>query len=60
MTEELKAMRIEFLAARAARLGYQLVQTGVFPDRWTLLDAEDSAPIYADLRLADIEQRLTE
>lgn len=54
-----KSMRAEFLAARASRLGYQLVHTGV-PDRWTLLDAEDSEPIRADLRLTDVQRWLNE
>ncbi|WP_280462231.1 hypothetical protein [Nocardia carnea] len=53
-------MRIEFLAARASRLGYQLVQASTFPERWTLLDAEDSEPIRKDLLLTDVERWLNE
>ncbi|WP_280426374.1 hypothetical protein [Nocardia carnea] len=59
MTEE-QMMRIEFLAARASRLGYQLVQTGTFPERWTLLDAVDSEPIREGLLLTDVEGWLNE
>ncbi|MFD4407630.1 hypothetical protein ACFWPH_33175 [Nocardia sp. NPDC058499] len=57
MMEELRA---EFLAARASRLGYRLVQTGTFPERWTLLDAQDSEPIREDLVLTDVERWLNE
>lgn len=53
------SMRVEFVAARASRLGYQLVHTGV-PDRWTLLDAEDAEPIRENLALTDVQRWLNE
>lgn len=61
MTEERMAMmRIDSLAARASRLGYQLIRVSAFPERWTLLDAEDFEPIREDLLLTDIEHWLNE
>lgn len=54
------ALRLEFLSARASKAGYQLVPSRTAPDRWVLLDAEDSTPIRSDLALADIEQWLSE
>lgn len=60
MTEDPAAMRIEFLTARAARLGYRLVRTDSSADRLALLDAEDGETVRAALPLADVEQWLNQ
>ncbi|AYF75288.1 hypothetical protein D7D52_17005 [Nocardia yunnanensis] len=60
MTQDPTALRIEFLSARAGRLGYELVQQRSSADLWQLLDAEDGDTVLATLPLADVEKWLNQ
>ncbi|WP_331765118.1 hypothetical protein [Nocardia sp. NBC_01388] len=60
MAENPMAARSEFVAARAARLGYRLVQGDVSADQWALFDAEDGEPVRTALPLADVERWLNQ
>ncbi|WP_194814572.1 hypothetical protein [Nocardia sp. XZ_19_385] len=60
MTQSQAALRIEFLTARAARLGYRLVQPDSSADLWQLLDAEDGEAVRTALPLTDVEQWLNQ
>lgn len=60
VTQDPTALRVEFLAARAARLGYRLVQPDRSGDLWPLLDAEDGKVVRTALLLADVEKWLNQ
>lgn len=60
MTQSPAALRVEFLTARAARLGYRLVQPDSSADQWQLLDAEDGEMVRTALPLAEVEKWLNQ